>query len=978
MADIFEIVGRVSLDGIDRAERELNSFTDTGEKSSSKLSKFGSVAKSIGKGLLIGTGAVVTGAVGLVKQVSSSYGALQQSIGGVETLFGESAKKVIDNANKAYTTAGMSANDYMQQVTSFSASLLQSLGGDTEKAANSADMAIRDMSDNANKMGTSMEMITNAYQGFAKQNYTMLDNLKLGYGGTKTEMERLIKDASKMTDVQKELGIAVDGTDMSFGNIVNAIHVVQAEMGLLGTTSDEAAGTIEGSFNSLSAIWANFIAGLGNPAADMKGIIESLAIAIKGAIDNVVPVVDNMVKVLPTVVGSLVDAVKTMLPTLIETFTSMIEQIINAIIELLPTAIPLLVDCFLTVAESLIKALPQIVDALILLISELITKLSEMLPSLIPTIIDGMLQIANSIVTNAPVLLDAILNLVNGLAEAFTEALPQLIEALPPIINDIVTFLIGAIPQLIDAGVQLFMGLVEALPEIITALVAALPQIISSIVDGLISNLPTLIQGVIQLVMGLVGALPEIISALVEAAPTIISLIVEGLVASLPDLIAGAIQLVIGLVGALPEILVGLVTGLPKALEAVWDGVKKGASKIVDWFGSNFSDAKEKAVAAWDNAKEKFGKAWDKVKSAFSESEVGKFFTERFKEGKENAVKAWDTAKSAFSKVWGGIKTAFNGVGNWFKDRFNEGKNNAVTAWNTAKSAFSTVRNGINGVFSNVGSWFGERFAEGKNNAVNAFSNIKSKFTEIKEKVASAFSDIKERISAPFEKARDAVKSVVDKIKGFFNFKISFPHIPLPHFKVSPPGWSVGDLLKGKIPSLGIDWYAKAMAKPMLLTKPTAFGYDEESGTVRAGGEAGNEVVSGASTLMNMISNAVSMENNPVVYCLQQLIQVVGDFFPQLITAIGKVPDIQVDKTIENVVTEDPVQKYQFEFNNQFNILNDSVERLIGLIGEYLPDIASGIDREIVLDSGAMVVGMTRKIDRELGKIKSSKGRGNV
>ena len=195
MADIFEIVGRVSLDGIDRAERELTNLTDTGEQTSSKLDKFGSIAKTVGKGILVGTGAVVTAGVGLIKQVSSSYGALQQSIGGIETLFGDSAQKVIDNANNAYKTAGMSANDYMQQVTSFSASLLQSLGGDTAKACESADMAIIDMSDNANKMGTSMEAITNAYQGFAKQNYTMLDNLKLGYGGTKGEMERLLADA---------------------------------------------------------------------------------------------------------------------------------------------------------------------------------------------------------------------------------------------------------------------------------------------------------------------------------------------------------------------------------------------------------------------------------------------------------------------------------------------------------------------------------------------------------------------------------------------------------------------------------------------------------------------------------------------------------------------------------------------------------------------------------------------------------------
>ena len=884
MADIFEIVGRVSLDGIDRAERELNNFTDTGEKSSSKLSKFGSVAKGIGKGLLIGTGAVVTGAVGLVKQVSSSYGALQQSIGGIETLFGESAQKVIDNANNAFKTAGMSANDYMQQVTSFSASLLQSLGGDTEEASKSADMAIRDMSDNANKMGTSMEMITNAYQGFAKQNYTMLDNLKLGYGGTKSEMERLLADAEKISGIKYDIS--------NLNDVYSAIHVIQGELGITGTTAKEAGATIEGSFGSLSAAWANFIAGLGNPAADMKKIIDDLAKSISGAITNVTPIIENMVAALPTVVSSLVGAIEDLLPTLIETFTSLIKEVINAIIELLPTAIPLILDCILTVAESVIDVLPELIDAIIQLFSELISKLSEMLPTLIPTIIDAVVQIANSLVENAPTLINAIVELVNQLATAFTEALPQLIDAIPPLLQ--------------------------------------------SLVDSLLENLPTLIQGIVQLVLGIVNALPDIITAFTDATPLIISMIVEALISCLPDLIMGCIQLVLGIVAALPNILSALVKSLPAAFKGIWDGVKKGVANIDVWFGTKFGDAKVKIVAAWSDIKEKFGQKWNDIKSVFS------------------------------------------AIGDWFSEKFKVAKNLAISAWDGVKAVFSGIYSGIKNVFSSVGSWFGEKFTEAKNKAVNAWSNIKNKFSEIKEKITSAFSDIKERISAPFEKARDAVKGVVDRIKGFFNFKITFPHIPLPHFSVSPPGWSVGDLLKGKIPSLGISWYAKAIAKPMLLTKPTAFGYDEESGTVRAGGEAGNEVVSGASTLMNMISNAVSMENNPVVYCLQQLTQVVSDFFPQLITAIGQVPDIQVDKTIENVVTEDPVQKYQFEFNNQFNILTDSVERLISLIGEYLPEITNGLDRPIVLDSDAMAVGISQKIDRELGKRKLSKGRGNV
>ncbi len=318
--ELFKIFGTVGLKGVNDTKQDLNDVTDTAEKSSSKLSKLGGVMGGIGKGVLAVTGAVATAGVGLIKSVSSSYGALQQSIGGIETLFGESANKVIENANNAFTTAGISANDYMQQVTSFSASLLQSLGGDTEKACDSADMAIRDMADNANKMGTSMEMIQNAYQGFSKQNYTMLDNLKLGYGGTKTEMERLLKDAQKITGIKYDI--------KNLNDVYQAIHVIQGELGITGTTAKEAGETIEGSFNSLGASWQNFLAGLGNPDADMKKLVDNLAKSISGAVNNVTPIINNMVAVLPTVMDAIIGAISSMLPTLIQTFTDLITKII--------------------------------------------------------------------------------------------------------------------------------------------------------------------------------------------------------------------------------------------------------------------------------------------------------------------------------------------------------------------------------------------------------------------------------------------------------------------------------------------------------------------------------------------------------------------------------------------------------------------------------------------------------------------------
>ena len=260
----------------------------------------------------------------IIKQSLGVVANMEQQVGGVETLFKDSANTVIANANKAYKTAGMSANNYMETVTSFSASLLQSLGGDTAKAASYADRAIVDMSDNANKMGTNMRDIQNAYQGFAKQNYTMLDNLKLGYGGTQEEMKRLISDASKMTDVQKELGVTVDASSLSFGNIVNAISVVQKQMGITGTTFDEAEKTIEGSVNSAKAAWENFEAGV----ISANDLVHTFWIAAHNVFTNLGQIIPRLGKTGMDVVSALAGKIGGAVPQ-VKGFTDSISKLAN-------------------------------------------------------------------------------------------------------------------------------------------------------------------------------------------------------------------------------------------------------------------------------------------------------------------------------------------------------------------------------------------------------------------------------------------------------------------------------------------------------------------------------------------------------------------------------------------------------------------------------------------------------------------------
>lgn len=364
--------------------------------------------------------AAATGIAVLTKKALNNYAEYEQLVGGVDTLFKDSSAKVQEYAANAYKTAGLSANEYMDTVTSFSASLLQSLGGDTEAAADMANVAITDMSDNANKMGTDMASIQNAYQGFAKQNYTMLDNLKLGYGGTKEEMQRLIDDANALNAAQ---GKYTNYSIESYADIVSAIHDVQVEMGIYGTTADEASTTIQGSVSSMKAAWSNLLTGIADDNADFKTLIEQF-------VDSLVTVGENIIPRINIIIQGLT----------------------QLITEASQTIIPMAV-------QILLENLPSIVAAGMDLIIALVSGILDNIDMLIDCVLEMVDVIVDKLIDNLPKLIDGGIRLIAALANGLIRAIPNLVSKIPQIISSIVKGIISGIPAIFDVGKNIVEGL---------------------------------------------------------------------------------------------------------------------------------------------------------------------------------------------------------------------------------------------------------------------------------------------------------------------------------------------------------------------------------------------------------------------------------------------------------------------------------------------------------------------------------------
>lgn len=446
------------------------------------LGKIGSAVNTAVKASAAAVGAASAGVAALGTACINAYADYEQLVGGVETLFKDSADTIQTYADNAYKTAGLSANEYMETVTSFSASLLQSLDGDTEKAAAAADLAITDMADNANKMGTAMESIQNAYQGFAKQNYTMLDNLKLGYGGTKEEMQRLLADAEKLSGVKYDLS--------SYADIVEAIHVIQTEMGITGTTAKEASTTIQGSVASMKAAWANLMVGMADDTQDFDLLLSNFIESIGTVADNLLPrigvVIEGMGKLVaglaPEIASALPTLTNELLPNLVELGVQSISALVQGIQENGDSLAAGALSIVGTLAEGIAELLPMVADTAASLAVSLADGLTESLPNIIPIAIETISTLVENLTENANTVIEAGIQIILALGEGLIAALPQLIETVPQIVINIANVINDNAPKLVDTALYLITRLAVGLVQAIPTLVVNIPKIIEAIV----------------------------------------------------------------------------------------------------------------------------------------------------------------------------------------------------------------------------------------------------------------------------------------------------------------------------------------------------------------------------------------------------------------------------------------------------------------------------------------------------------------
>lgn len=670
MKKAYADIGYVAGETHKKVDKHLDK---TGKKTVDIKAKMKSMFSAIGKGALTSVKAlakvsvaaakigvvaatvVATGLTAMTKSAVEQYADYEQLVGGVETLFKDSSDKVVEYANNAYKTAGLSANEYMDTVTSFSASLLQGLGGDTEKAAETANLAITDMSDNANKMGTDMASIQNAYQGFAKQNYTMLDNLKLGYGGTASEMARLINDSGVLGDT---MTVTADNVNsVSFDKMIEAIHVVQTDMGITGTTAKEAATTIQGSIGMMKSAWTNLLTGMADPSQDMGVLINNLVDSVMAVADNLVPRIADTLPRIVTGISSLAQKLAPYIPPLIE------------------------------------QILPSLIQGATSLLSELVNNLPGILETLLPGIGGELGQTFTSALQSIFGTLQAILPTILSLVNTLLPPLLQIVQTILPPLTNLINMLLPPIVQIVSQILPILISILQPVLELL--------QPILDLLNPIINLVLMILAPLMELINMILPPLVEVISLISEEILEVLKPILEWFCKMLEITLEAAIIAIMAVINNCRESFSMAWKGIKKVWNAapaffkgIWNGIKSAFAAVGKFFKGIFTTAWNGIKSVWSAVTGFFSGIWNGIKGAYAS--VGTWFSDIF-------GKAWTGIKNAFSPMvkffsdtWQKIKDIFSKVGTAIAD----GIKGAVTA--AINGILGTATKIINGFISAI------------------------------------------------------------------------------------------------------------------------------------------------------------------------------------------------------------------------------------------------------------------------------------
>lgn len=670
MKKAYADIGYVAGETHKKVDKHLDK---TGKKTVDIKAKMKSMFSAIGKGALTSVKAlakvsvaaakigvvaatvVATGLTAMTKSAVEQYADYEQLVGGVETLFKDSSDKVVEYANNAYKTAGLSANEYMDTVTSFSASLLQGLGGDTEKAAETANLAITDMSDNANKMGTDMASIQNAYQGFAKQNYTMLDNLKLGYGGTASEMARLINDSGVLGDT---MTVTADNVNsVSFDKMIEAIHVVQTDMGITGTTAKEAATTIQGSIGMMKSAWTNLLTGMADPSQDMGVLINNLVDSVMAVADNLVPRIADTLPRIVTGISSLAQKLAPYIPPLIE------------------------------------QILPSLIQGATSLLSELVNNLPGILETLLPGIGGELGQTLTSALQSIFGTLQAVLPTILSLVNTLLPPLLQIVQTILPPLTNLINMLLPPIVQIVSQILPILISILQPVLELL--------QPILDLLNPIINLILMILDPLMELINMILPPLVEVISLISEEILGVLKPILEWFCEMLEITLEAAIIAIMAVINNCRESFSMAWKGIKKVWNAapaffkgIWNGIKSAFAAVGKFFKGIFTTAWNGIKSVWSAVTGFFSGIWNGIKGIFSS--VGTWFSGIFGKAWAGIKNAFSPMVKFFSDTWQKIKNIFSKVGTAIAD----GIKGAVTA--AINGILGTATKIINGFISAI------------------------------------------------------------------------------------------------------------------------------------------------------------------------------------------------------------------------------------------------------------------------------------